>query len=126
MLWSPLKFMVFFKYFRPNLNIKHVAGIRLGTDDMLRASYTPSPSRLSTSSTPTPRQAAKATPTPKKKAAAGATPTSLKPSAVAAAVEAARERQLQQMEQLNTDNLLNLSSSSKRPRAQDFFMKPGD
>lgn len=111
-------------------------GIRLGTDDMLRASYyTPSPSRrtFSTAGTPTPRRAPKSTPTPtsQKKKAAGAaarTPT-VKGAGAAAAAASAAESSLraerQQMEQLNTDNLLNLSTT-KRPRAQDFFMKPSD
>ena len=117
-----------------------MSGIRLGTDDMLRASYyTPSPARRGTSSfggTPTPRRAPSSSsrPTPtstptaaavkKRAAAALRTPTVKSVAAASVAESGARERQ-QQMEQLNTDNLLNLSAM-KRPRAQDFFMKPAD
>jgi len=119
-----------------SVDIDLIAGIRLGTDDMLRASYySPSPARrsFSTAGTPTPRSAPKATPTPtrlaqKKKTAAGRTPTAKTAAGAVGGVSVAAEsssRERQQMEQLNTDNLLNLSAM-KRPRAQDFFMKPSD
>ena len=105
---------------------------------MLRASYyTPSPARRTSSfgSTPTPRRTSSSSrPTPtstptaaavkKRAAAAVRTPTVKSVAASNVAESGARERQ-QQMEQLNTDNLLNLSAM-KRPRAQDFFMKPAD
>ncbi len=120
-----------------NLFLSFVSGIRLGTDDMLRASYyTPSPARRTSSfgGTPTPRRTSSSRPTPtstptaaavkKRAAAAVRTPTVKSAAASCVAESGARERQ-QQMEQLNTDNLLNLSAM-KRPRAQDFFMKPAD
>jgi len=118
-------------------------GIRLGTDDMLRASYTPTPGRSRSSNTPTPSKFNKLTPTPKKTPsrkgvktpAADGTPIADKKSSKSAAdlvgditdnllnlPSATPKRRSLGSDSLdvNTDNLLNISGG-KRSRAQDFF-----
>ena len=129
------------------------SGIRLGTDEMLRASYTPSPAaRRSTAGTPTPRSI-KSTPTPKSSRRRGhkATPKSAKVTPASkvggeditdnllnlssSKVTGAPPRRSdpgrverpapEAMPSLNTDNLLQIGEKT-RPRAQDFFMKPKD
>jgi len=106
-------------------------GIRLGTDDMLRASYTPSPAR--SKGTPTPRQA-KFTPTPtKEKRTPGVKVTPSRSGSRSKGTDKARTTvdgavpkrppaPAEETLNLNTDNLLNLGSEA-RPRAADF-MKP--
>jgi len=98
-------------------------GIRLGTDDMLRASYTPSPRR--SSATPTPRGSS-VTPNQKRKT----TSSSKSKSSTPRGDKAARPRKSGAAEEqlnINTDNLLNIGGgATKRQRAQDFFMKPTD
>jgi len=102
-------------------------GIRLGTDDMLRSSYTPTPSRGS--STPTPR----ATPSRSTPSSSRSTPSEKKQKTpklgirqrenVAEAVKEPSEAS----QLISTDNLLNLESLAKpRQRAKDFFMKPSE
>jgi len=116
-------------------------GIRLGTDDMLRASYTPTPGRSRSSNTPTPSKFNKLTPTPKKTpsrkgvktpAAAVGTPKSAKSVAdpvgditdnllnLPAATPKRRSLGNDKLD-VSTDNLLNISGGAKRSRAQDFF-----
>lgn len=106
-------------------------GIRVGTDQMLRASYTPSPARKMTG-TPTPRHGSKSTSTPTR------TPSS-KPGKVTPNIGVRTKtpgghditdnlldimkRKTHQTEMadsinVNTDNLLNLSG---RARAAEFF-----
>lgn len=116
-------------------------GIRLGTDDMLRASYTPSPGRRS-SLTPTPSKFKSFTPTPKKTPSGGGkkTPSLKKKKAGTPSIGITTKKgdqgditdnllNLPQRKNaasaekidLNTDNLLNISGGSKRQRAQEFF-----
>jgi len=95
-------------------------GIRLGTDDMLRSSYTPSPRRGS--STPTPRATpTRSTPTHKikKTPKVGITST---PSAAGKEEEDVKD--VPEPAVISTDNLLNLGQAKPRQRAKDFFMKP--
>lgn len=125
-------------------------GIRLGTDQMLRASYTPSPGR-SLSNTPTPYKFKSSTPTPKKTPGslrkktpstknsivttgsgrgstpvAGASKTDNDGDITDNLLDLPRRKPAPTAAKidLNTDNLLNISAgSSKRARAQDFFKK---
>ena len=113
-------------------------GIRLGTDDMLRASYTPTPHRGT--GTPTPRATpTRATPSPMTKNVGkqSATPGG-KPQDKVVVDESLTDNLLNisgagrgekgvagKAGQISTDNLLNLGKvAAKRTRAQDFFMKP--
>ena len=104
------------------------SGIRLGTDEMLRASYTPSPARRS-SATPTPRRA-KGTPssTPKSKVTPAAGRKAGGDITDDLLALAPRKPVPEEPLSVNTDNLLNIggSTANKRQRAQDFFMKPTD
>ena len=127
------------------LIIVFFAGIRLGTDDMLRASYTPSPGRSRSSLTPTPSKFKSFTPTPKKfvKTPSGGskkTP-SIKKSKTGTPIAGSSgstvknqgditdnllnlpRRNVPTAEKidLNTDNLLNISGGGKRQRTQEFF-----
>jgi len=111
-------------------------GIRVGTDPMLRASYTPSPARKGTG-TPTPRHNGKSTPslTPTRKSGSSkVTPnigvrtktpgTGGRPADITDNLLDIRPAKLADKGKVNTDNLLNLNSS--RTRAADFFIKPKD
>jgi len=103
-------------------------GIRLGTDEMLRASYTPSPARKR-NSTPTPRNM-RSTPTPKGKRLNVFNMKSTESNISKAGditdnlldlnQPSAHRRPSEDTVDINTDNLLNISQP-KRPRAQDFF-----
>lgn len=123
-------------------------GIRLGTDEMLRSSYTPSPQHRrkgsSTPITPSPRRtpnslaaaAGKLVKTPSKvKSRVGVnTPSAKTKSSKSSSGSSnisgtAPKRRPPEEEQLsvNTDNLLNISATSgKRQRAQDFFQSSAD
>jgi len=106
-------------------------GIRIGTDQMLKASYTPSPSRR-TASTPTPRHFGKQTPsnTPSRKTTNKPTPNigvrtkTPRSDVTDNLLNIRKEQSSDKMEKVkvNTDNLLNIST---RTRAADFF-KPNE
>ena len=120
LFYSILRSVRHFSFFK---NLLYPSGIRLGTDDMLRASYTPSPRR--SSATPTPRGSS-VTPNQKRKT----TSSSKSKSSTPRGDKAARPRKSGAAEEqlnINTDNLLNIGGgATKRQRAQDFFMKPTD
>lgn len=103
-------------------------GIRLGTDQMLKSSYTPSPARKG-AGTPTPRQA-KGTPTPTR-AKTGSKVTSSMGVRTKTPVSDITDNLLDiggsrvNNSKVNlTDNLLNLGNN--RTRASEFFQKPKD
>jgi len=110
-------------------------GIRVGTDQMLRASYTPSPARK-VGGTPTPRlSSAKSTPshTPTRKTGSSKVTPNIgvrtkTPGTGADITDNLLDiRTAKPIEKdkvkVNTDNLLNLSN---RTRAAEFFIKPKD
>jgi len=103
-------------------------GIRVGTDQMLRSSYTPSPARK-VKGTPTPRTMGKTTPslTPVRKASSKVTPNigvrtkTPGPSDITDnLLDIRNNQQGDKIEKVkvNTDNLLNISN---RARAAEFF-----
>jgi len=102
-------------------------GIRLGTDSMLKASYTPSPSR-GPGSTPTPRSTPGRTPGGSRNKVTPSlgvrtkTPGTGKSSAdITDNLLDIKISQTSDKNKVNTDNLLNISTN--RPRASDFFKK---
>merc|ERR1719334_2558342 len=101
-------------------------GIRVGTDSMLKASYTPSPARKTPGSTPTPRSTPSRTPSSKNKVTpklgvrtktpgTGKTSSDITDNLLDINLSKSNDKV-----KVNTDNLLQISSSS-RPRASDFF-----
>ena len=99
-------------------------GIRLGTDPMLRASYTPSPARKGPGATPTPRSTPSRTPKSKVTPKLGVrtkTPGTGKSSDITDNLLDINLSKVNDKVKVNTDNLLKISSS--RPRASDFFNK---
>jgi len=101
-------------------------GIRVGTDSMLKASYTPSPARKTPGSTPTPRSTPSRTPSSKSKVTpklgvrtktpgTGKTSSDITDNLLDINLSKSNDKV-----KVNTDNLLQISSSS-RPRASDFF-----
>merc|ERR1719481_1176264 len=103
-------------------------GIRVGTDSMLKASYTPSPARKTPGSTPTPRSTPSRTPSSKSKVTpklgvrtktpgTGKTSSDITDNLLDINLSKSNDKV-----KVNTDNLLQISSSS-RPRASDFFKK---
>merc|ERR1719232_2543509 len=102
-------------------------GIRLGTDPMLRRSYTPSPARKGPGATPTPRSTPSRTPSNKSKVTPKLgirtkTPGTGKSSSdITDNLLDINLSKVNDKVKVNTDNLLKISSS--RPRASDFFSK---
>jgi len=102
-------------------------GIRVGTDQMLRSSYTPSPARK-VKGTPTPRMMSKSTPshTPVRKPGSKVTPNigvrtkTPGPTDITDNLLDIKNKQGDKTEKVkvNTDNLLNISN---RARAAEFF-----
>ena len=109
-------------------------GIRMGTDPMLKASYTPSPARKPPGATPTPRATPSRTPsstTPSSSSKSRATPnpigvrtktpgTGKTTSDITDNLLDINLSKVNDKVKVNTDNLLNLNS---RSRASDFFSK---
>ena len=102
-------------------------GIRLGTDPMLRRSYTPSPARKGPGATPTPRSTPSRTPsnkskvTPKLGVRTKTPGTGKSSSDITDNLLDINLSKVNDKVKVNTDNLLKISSS--RPRASDFFSK---
>jgi len=102
-------------------------GIRVGTDPMLRSTYTPSPSRKSTG-TPTPRSTPSRTPTSNRKVGSSKVTPNIGVRTKTPGTDITDDlldirtvKQGQEKVKVNTDNLLNLSN---RNRAADYFIKP--
>ena len=106
-------------------------GIRLGTDPMLKASYTPSPARKGPGSTPTPRATPSRTPSSGSSKSSKATPNNIgvrtkTPGTGKTASDITDNlldinlSKVNDKVKVNTDNLLKLSKNS-RSRASDFF-----
>ena len=106
-------------------------GIILGTDPMLKASYTPSPARKGPGSTPTPRATPSRTPSSGSSKSSKATPNNIgvrtkTPGTGKTASDITDNlldinlSKVNDKVKVNTDNLLKLSKNS-RSRASDFF-----
>ena len=103
-------------------------GIRLGTDPMLRASYTPSPARSKAGQTPTPRATPSRTPTGSKSKVTPKlgvrtkTPGTGKSADITDNLLDINLSKVNDRTKVNTDDLLKISKGS-RSRASDFFSK---